>query len=95
LAKACSRQGVPLTRASGTGNYGQSVPLAGGVVLDSARYKFRAMYTGCSAVPHKKTEALYVSLSIPHVSHVQYISVPPVSRWHDPRPIIHISRSEM
>ncbi|MFM8525976.1 MAG: FAD-binding oxidoreductase [Cyanobacteriota bacterium] len=35
VAAACARHGVPLTlRGSGTGNYGQCVPLAGGVVLD-------------------------------------------------------------
>ena len=35
VAAACARQGIPLTlRGAGTGNYGQSVPLAGGVVLE-------------------------------------------------------------
>lgn len=35
VAQACVQQGVPLTvRGSGTGNYGQCVPLQGGVVLD-------------------------------------------------------------
>nr|WP_156796694.1 FAD-binding oxidoreductase [Cyanobium sp. PCC 7001] len=35
VAAVCALQGVPLTvRGTGTGNYGQCVPLAGGVVLD-------------------------------------------------------------
>ena len=35
VAKACARHAVALTvRGAGTGNYGQCVPLAGGVVLD-------------------------------------------------------------
>lgn len=35
VASACARHGVPLTpRGGGTGNYGQCVPLEGGVVLD-------------------------------------------------------------
>ena len=39
LVAACSRLGVPITiRGSGTGNYGQTTPLAGGVVLDMTGY---------------------------------------------------------
>ena len=39
VAAACARAGVPLTvRGSGTGNYGQCVPLYGGVLLDLSAY---------------------------------------------------------
>ncbi len=35
VAAACSKHGIPLTlRGSGTGNYGQSTPLKGGVLMD-------------------------------------------------------------
>ena len=37
VAAACYRHGVPLTpRGAGTGNYGQCVPLEGGVVIDTS-----------------------------------------------------------
>lgn len=40
VAAACVRHAVPLTlRGAGTGNYGQCVPLAGGVVLDLSGLK--------------------------------------------------------
>jgi FAD/FMN-containing dehydrogenase len=39
LVGACVRHRVPITiRGSGTGNYGQTTPLAGGVVLDMSGY---------------------------------------------------------
>ena len=39
LVGACVRHAVPITiRGSGTGNYGQTTPLAGGVVLDMSGY---------------------------------------------------------
>ncbi|SEB01992.1 FAD-binding oxidoreductase [Variovorax sp. YR216] len=39
LVSACARLNVPITiRGSGTGNYGQTTPLAGGVVLDMTAY---------------------------------------------------------
>lgn len=39
VVAACARDGVPITvRGSGTGNYGQAIPLHGGVVLDMSAY---------------------------------------------------------
>jgi FAD/FMN-containing dehydrogenase len=39
LVAACARAGIPITvRGSGTGNYGQSTPLHGGVILDLSGY---------------------------------------------------------
>lgn len=38
IAQACVRDRIPLTvRGSGTGNYGQCVPLQGGVILDTTK----------------------------------------------------------
>ena len=52
VAGACARHRVPLTvRAGGTGNYGQAVPLAGGVLLD---------ITGLSAIEWMRPGALRV-----------------------------------
>jgi FAD/FMN-containing dehydrogenase len=40
IVAACARHRVPITiRGTGTGNYGQAVPLHGGVVLDMSGYK--------------------------------------------------------
>ncbi|WP_300677527.1 FAD-binding oxidoreductase [Nocardioides sp.] len=38
VVAACTRHGVPLTpRGKGTGNYGQGIPMAGGLILDTTR----------------------------------------------------------
>jgi len=47
VVAACASAGIPLTvRGSGTGNYGQSTPLHGGVILDLSGYNALA---GCVA----------------------------------------------
>ena len=39
VVAACAQRGLPITvRGSGTGNYGQSMPLHGGVILDLSAY---------------------------------------------------------
>ncbi|KFC64141.1 FAD/FMN-dependent dehydrogenase [Bosea sp. LC85] len=52
VAAACARRRIPLTvRAAGTGNYGQAVPLEGGVLLD---------ITALSAIEWQKPGAIRV-----------------------------------
>ncbi|MBV9752695.1 MAG: FAD-binding oxidoreductase, partial [Hyphomicrobiales bacterium] len=52
VARACARHRIPLTpRGGGTGNYGQAVPLAGGVLLD---------LTGLNAIEWHKAGVLRV-----------------------------------
>ena len=52
VAGACARAGVPLTlRGAGTGNYGQCVPLAGGVVLElTGLDRLRAVEAGTGVI---------------------------------------------
>ena len=46
LAAACTKHGVPLTvRGAGTGNYGQCVPLEGGVVMLTTGLQRTVSYT--------------------------------------------------
>ena len=52
VAAACARHGVPLTcRGSGTGNYGQCIPICGGVVLDlSGLNRLRSLDPGSGVI---------------------------------------------
>lgn len=52
VAKACVARKVPLTvRGAGTGNYGQAIPLSGGVILDmSAMNAVKWVKPGCACV---------------------------------------------
>ena len=47
VVAACAREGVPITvRGSGTGNYGQCMPLHGGVILDMSAYNQLVWHRG-------------------------------------------------
>jgi FAD/FMN-containing dehydrogenase len=52
VAKTCVRYKVPLTvRGAGTGNYGQCIPLEGGVILDTTRMtQIRSLKSGLACV---------------------------------------------
>lgn len=52
VAKTCVRYKVPLTvRGAGTGNYGQCIPLEGGIILDTTRMtQIRSLKPGLACV---------------------------------------------
>ncbi|MGD1896006.1 MAG: FAD-binding oxidoreductase [Phormidesmis sp.] len=61
VAEACVRNRIPLTvRGAGTGNYGQAIPLAGGVILDmSSMNAVKWVKPGCACVePGAKLAAI-------------------------------------
>ena len=70
VAAACVRHRVPLTvRAGGTGNYGQAVPLAGGVLLDITALEMPLAPTRiCPGLIHSIVSRAVTSSSTPPAS---------------------------
>lgn len=79
VAAACARRRVPLTiRGGGTGNYGQAVPLAGGLVVDM-RHLSHMVFAGVGAC---RFEAGAVMLDIDRalMAHSQELRFHPSTR---------------
>jgi FAD/FMN-containing dehydrogenase len=81
VAGVCARHGVPLTvRGAGTGNYGQCVPLAGGVVLDLTGLKRLRHLEPASGVIEVEAGALMAAIDQQLAPHGRALRLLP-STW--------------
>ncbi|MCP9818760.1 FAD-binding oxidoreductase [Synechococcus sp. Cruz-9H2] len=81
VAGACARHRVPITlRGSGTGNYGQCVPLAGGVVLDLSGLKRVRQLDSLSGVLTAEAGCLLADLEQQLAPHGRELRLTPSTR---------------
>jgi FAD/FMN-containing dehydrogenase len=78
VAGACARHQVPLTvRGAGTGNYGQCVPLAGGLVLDLSGLNRLRKVDPASGVVEAETGCLLAALDAQLAPHGRALRLAP------------------
>ncbi len=81
VAGACARQAIPLTvRGAGTGNYGQCVPLAGGVVLELSGLRRLRHLDPASAVVEVEAGAVMAAIDQQLAPHGRALRLLP-STW--------------